>query len=669
MLHNPPTPAELSALASRLRSELERRLASGEDCRVESFLDQHPELTSSDEAAVGLILAEYAAREALGRPPELGEFLSRFPRWHETLRQRFGLRGPGPDSGSLYTVPEGRPAEPARPDARIPLRVGRFEILGRLGKGGMGVVYKARDPRLDRLVAVKLIGDGLLSDDAIPRFHIEARALARLQHPNIVAVHEIGTDAGRLYFVLDYLAGGSLNTARQRFREPRTAARLVRKLALGVQAAHDAGVIHRDLKPGNVLLDERDEPRVSDFGLAKLLDADLNLTRTNFMMGTPAYMAPEQTEGRAEFRSDVWSLGVILYELISGLRPFAALDNKQLLYQILHEDPPPLGKLRPGVPHGLEAIVGKCLQRNPSDRYPSAAVLAEDLARWLRGENTDAQPPGLGERLVSAVRRHSAVAAIGLGVLALLLLGPLGPTLTPGPRAAAAPAVPKLLADEGGLKVPPRWRLDGGEVVTVKGGVRVVNAGTGLLELLDHSPWPRYAVTAEVQDDSPNSTLVGLFVEYNRHETAVSPEHWYVQHVFSESINGHNARGRPMALVLFEQAGYLDARPGLEPGLGVQVPVADRNVPAARGAWRKLRVEVTPELIRALLDDRPLDRPLIKAKMREDVKRGPQGPGVEPAARPASLPEYRPPGGLGIVCKSGAILVKRVEIAPLAEEP
>lgn len=300
-----------------------------------------------------------------------------------------------------------------------------YEVLGELGRGGMGVVYKARQAILNRIVALKMAPQSAGRQD-LARFLTEAEAVAAVDHPHVVRVFEFGDAAGRPFLAMEFLDGGSLaDHLRCAGRlDPRVAAGLVGKVSRGVQAAHDAGVVHRDLKPGNVLLDAAGEPKVADFGLAKRGDADL--TRTQAVMGTPAYMAPEQARGDTKFAgpaADVWALGIILYECLTGTVPFRGDDPWSIVRQVIEADPTPPRSRTDGVPRDLELICLRCLAKSPRERYPTAAALADDLDRFLSGGTVSVRPARLPEQVVKWTRRNPVAArTIGVVVVAVVVI-------------------------------------------------------------------------------------------------------------------------------------------------------------------------------------------------------------------------------------------------------
>lgn len=331
---------------------------------------------------------------------------------------------------------------PAAVGAEAPATFGDFELLAKIAQGGMGVVYKARDRKLNRVVAVKMILSGrLASDEAVRRFYTEAEAAARLDHPDIVPVYETGTRDGQHYMVMAFIEGGSLAThLKDGPLPPRHAAELTRRLADAIAYAHGKGIIHRDLKPGNVLLHAAGvrnqeieaksrtsdaNPRITDFGLAKLAQNDSELTATGQVMGTPAYMPPEQAAGRvAEVgpAADIYSLGAILYCTLTGRPPFQAATPVETLRLVLEREPVAPRLLNPSVPRDLETICLKCLYKDAPRRYSSAAALADDLRRFLAGRPIIARTAGPIERSAKWIRRNPLAA----GLIVALTVGVVG---------------------------------------------------------------------------------------------------------------------------------------------------------------------------------------------------------------------------------------------------
>jgi hypothetical protein len=332
-----------------------------------------------------------------------------------TLAQR-------PGEQPTLPAPRGVPA----PSVRVP----GYEILRELGRGGMGVVYLAQQEGLDRAVALKMILHGRHAGaDELGRFRAEAQAIARLKHPNIVQVYAIGTHDDLPYFAMEYCGGDSLaRTFAERRLSPREAADLTARLARAVGAAHAAGIVHRDLKPGNVLLSDDGTPKITDFGLAKQLGDDSGLTRSGAIIGTPSYMAPEQAAG--EVRSvgpaaDIWALGAILYDALTGRPPFCGATAAETLDHVRHQEPVSLRRLSPGLAPDLEAIALKCLEKDPAARYLRAIDLADDLERWLRGEPVAAHRRGFLYRAGKRMQRHRrklAAAAVTLAALSIVWL-------------------------------------------------------------------------------------------------------------------------------------------------------------------------------------------------------------------------------------------------------
>ena len=310
--------------------------------------------------------------------------------------------------------------------ARRPPTVPGYVILGELGRGAMGVVYEARQAMLNRACALKMIlaGDHASAEAAV-RFLAEAEAVAKLRHPNVVEIHHIGEAGGLPFFELEYCGGGSLDKTLDGVPRPaRAAAALVEGIARGVAEAHRLGLVHRDLKPSNILLGDDGTPKVSDFGLVKRVGSDPGLTRTNSILGSPSYMAPEQARGLVREigpRADVYSLGAILYELLTGRPPFRGATVLETLQQVKSAEPVPPSRLAPGLPRDAETVALKCLEKEPSRRYADASDLADDLRRFLDGDPILARPSMPWERAVKWARRRPALAAMIAAVQVLLV--------------------------------------------------------------------------------------------------------------------------------------------------------------------------------------------------------------------------------------------------------
>jgi tRNA A-37 threonylcarbamoyl transferase component Bud32 len=328
-------------------------------------------------------------------------------------------------AGGAATLP---PAAIQREAVPAGVVVPGYEVLGQLGRGGMAVVYRARQAKLNRVVALKMILAGAHAGEADRRrFLAEAEAVVRLQHPNIVQIYEIGEAGGHPFFSLEFCPGGSLEKKLHGTPlPPKEAARLVEVLARSVQAAHSAGIVHRDLKPANVLLAADGTPKIADFGLAKKLDGAAGQTAGGAILGTPSYMAPEQAGGKSKEvgpAADVYALGAILYELMTGRPPFKAATMAETLLQVLSEEPVSPGRLQPKLPRDLETVCLKCLHKAPGQRYASALAMADDLRRFWHGEPVQARPVGRAGRLWRWCRRNPAVAGLLLAVILTLAVG------------------------------------------------------------------------------------------------------------------------------------------------------------------------------------------------------------------------------------------------------
>jgi serine/threonine-protein kinase len=406
-----PTPDLVEAVLAHQRKCWEQ----GVRVPVARYLEGYAALRADRNAAADIVYQEYMLL-AQGEDPALfARYVRQYPQYAEALRY---LHDADQVVRQVFRL-----GPPSTPPGKPPRRFGDYELLEEVGRGGMGVVWKAKQLSLGRVVALKMILAGqLASADAIDRFHNEARAAARLQHPNIVAIHEIGSDAGLHFFTMDLVEGQTLaRMIRDNPLPPDRAARYMEIVARAIHHAHNNGVLHRDLKPSNVLIDHNDQPRVTDFGLARQVESDRQLTGTGQVLGTPSYMAPEQATGQrgnVGRASDVYSLGAVLYELLTGRPPFRAATAFDTLVLVVSAEPVGPRQLNPGIPRDLETVCLKCLQKDGRRRYASAADLADDLARFLRREPVRARPVGQLTRAWRWCRRNPVVAS-----LVLLLVG------------------------------------------------------------------------------------------------------------------------------------------------------------------------------------------------------------------------------------------------------
>jgi eukaryotic-like serine/threonine-protein kinase len=388
------------------------------------------------ERRLNAVIAEYIQAVQAGRAPDRPKFLERhwdltdglvsFFANEDRLRHVAGLGRPRIGVESWKRLSKRRPGTGAARQARRDF--GEFELLNEIATGGMGIVYKARHKRLNRIVALKTIHPSVLEpkNDVVRRLRIEARVVAALDHPNIVPLYEIGQEGGYPYLILKLMTGGDLERHVPRLcRKPRAAARLMAKVARTVHYAHLHGVLHRDLKPSNILLDARGEPHLTDFGLAKCIETHNGMTQTGLILGTPSYMAPEQVRGRqreTSTASDIYGLGAVLYKLLTGRPPFQADTVFELLDQLVEREPDPPREHNPEVDLALESICLKCLEKDPYLRYDSAEALAFDLELWLAGKPIKAQPIGRRERAFRWYRRNRTAVAVSAALVGLAMI-------------------------------------------------------------------------------------------------------------------------------------------------------------------------------------------------------------------------------------------------------
>jgi tetratricopeptide (TPR) repeat protein len=414
--------ADIEQLCSHQRQDWQE----GQCRAVEEYIARRPDLLLDSDAILDLVYNEIILREASGDRPHLEEYLRRFPALDTELRRQFDIHRLL-ETRDLSDI---RPDQPTDPAGASQITFSRYAIVDILGRGGMGIVYKARDLDLDRLVALKIIGSGRFAGPRErTRFRAEAHAVARLQHPNIVQIYDVGEQNGCPYMALELIDGSGLDQELRKGQlPPGHAAQLMESLARAAHYAHSRGIIHRDLKPSNIMLTAEGVAKISDFGLAALPDPRFSARSTGNFIGTPVYASPEQWQDAAlvDVRADVYSLGAILYEMLCGKPPFAPAPVRDMLRMVRDKDPPPPSAHRPSLSADLDAICQKCLQKDPRARYSTALELALDLGRYLRSEPVLARPIGRLERLGKWARRKPAVAALAVVLLGSLAFVPAG---------------------------------------------------------------------------------------------------------------------------------------------------------------------------------------------------------------------------------------------------
>ena len=413
----------LGDILAVLRVDQRRRWLSGQPVEIAAYLRQFPTLRNDPEAVFELLYNELLIREELGERPDPREYAEAFPDLASRLLTQLEVHKAlsSREFDELALPPSGGPALPLDP------RVPGYEILSEIGRGGMGVVYQARQLSPRRLVALKMILDGrFASQQDLLRFQNEAEVIAALEHPNIVPILEVGQHDGLHYFSMPLLTGGSLAATQPRLSEdPRVVARLVAEVAAAVHHAHERGILHRDLKPANILLDDEGRPHITDFGLAKRVLDGRGLTETGSIMGSPGYMSPEQASGNpasVTTASDIYGLGAILYSLLTGEAPFEGSSAHETITRLQEQPPEPPSRINQDVPRPLDQICLMCLEKDPARRYPTAKALAADLHRWLNGEPVVALPEPLTERTRRWMRRRrTAVTAAAVAMLVALV--------------------------------------------------------------------------------------------------------------------------------------------------------------------------------------------------------------------------------------------------------
>ena len=452
-------PERQTALLELIRIDLEYRWrAANQDAAqtdpwtLATYRESFPELTDADVSSAGLLVEEYRVRRRWGDQPDPAEFLSAYGISADTVLSQLQavdselaseqthslLNSHEQDTVVGSSVTGNSRSDTADGD------FGNYELLDEIARGGMGVVYRARQRNLNRIVALKMIKSGeLAGNDEVQRFHAEAEAAAQLDHPGIVPIYEVGEFNGQHFFSMALVDGEGLDAKLKGGPLPsKEAARLLAKIAEAVQFAHDKGIVHRDLKPANVLIDAGGQPKVTDFGLAKNIAADSGMTTAGQVMGTPSYMPPEQAEGTLSdigSTSDIYSLGATLYYLLTGRPPFQAATPIETLRQVIQTEPVPPRRLNPDIPRDLETITLKCLRKEQRSRYATAQELADDLNRWLQNKPIVARRVSVLEKAWLWCKRKPAI--VGSLATVLLVIGVAAYITNEKDQQAAAAAI------------------------------------------------------------------------------------------------------------------------------------------------------------------------------------------------------------------------------------
>jgi tRNA A-37 threonylcarbamoyl transferase component Bud32 len=597
------------------------------------------------------------------------------------------------------TVVHSRPAPLEPLEELFPFPFGKYHLLHRINAGAMGVVYKAHDLTLGRIVALKMMRAGsLASPRQLQRFKIEARAMARLDHPHIVPIYEDGEHQGQSFFTMKFMSGGSLAEHLPRFSaDLRRAVEALIQVARAIAYLHERRLLHRDLKPSNILLDEHDVAHVSDFGLAKFLDAELEFSQTGEVVGSLPYISPEQAIGQPDRFSpatDLWSLGVILYELLTGQRPFRGQTREELLRQIAAARPRPPRKLRPQLPQALEQICLKCLEKDPSERYPSACLLAEHLEAWLQGKPVRVPRQGLLSKTRATVRRRPFLvfSPVLVGLVCFALYGAISAFLPKGneePGASTGTGTPqewKEPADEAALAelqrelrerrsvtlIPatgrPRWwKWQVNPVVPGRNRDQPFffrTLGSTLMELLPSVPGRYFRVSAEVQHVLDAGAEVGIYFGHSKRQTPHGVQHSF----YKLSVNDlrdvtkekefAELKGNQMSLQV--TLGYELENQGLKmqnraAGMDLIYRAAGRVKPMP---WRSIGVEVRSTGVRIFWNDTKPLKPLAWVDLKKKVERSIAANPVPDPGRPP----FEPNLGLGLYLFNAAAAFKNVKV-------
>ncbi len=573
--------------------------------------------------------------------------------------------------------------------------IGLYKILEEVGRGGMGVVFRAEQHKLNRDVAIKMLRAGIYAGpNAFARFDKEAQAAGRLQHVGIVRLYDFAEHNGLPYFVMEYVNGGSLAKKLAEGLLPfRAAAELSRKIAEAVEFAHQNQVIHRDLKPSNILLAPDGSPKITDFGLAKLLDDQGDLTQSDTVLGTPSYMSPEQAiGGRTEIgtSTDVYAIGAILYEMITGKPPFCG-DSKLETIRLVRETPVvPPSSLCQGVPRNLEAICLKCLEKSPARRYPTAQALADDLGRWLRNERPR-DTPGRLERAGRTLRRHWVVIAVvvvvgmtvGLLRVAVYVRDPNRPLRQI--QHELIEGRPVTLIESVGRPKWQRWQAGESSSQTAlsnDGAMTVHAADLGLLELAPGPENDQYQFKAKIRHEKSN--LLGAAGIYFCHQSIPWSEgslQCFIELTFNDVISAAEmsppdlaaTRKQPVTNyvhLIYHVYSEEGAQKNIDNTMGLVAGPRFINAGEEKSDWHDIVVTVSPMSIRIEWDGQPFEiaRDRLNKRIEEATAIFKDAHQDNPSAE-AIEPKLTLRGGLGLSLRRGSASFRDVSVTPMPPVP
>ncbi|HEY2787704.1 MAG TPA: serine/threonine-protein kinase [Fimbriiglobus sp.] len=582
--------------------------------------------------------------------------------------------------------------EPALPtQQQRELTFANYELHEGIGEGGMGIVFRATQRVANRVVALKVMSTAMEFDQRLrQRFQGEAESLAKSRHPGIVEIYEVGEENGRPFFSMEYCPGGSLAKAVRTGGRPtaKRSAGLVAAVARAVHAAHLVGVIHRDLKPGNILLAADGSPKVADFGLAVLADRDSRLTSSGALLGTPSYCAPEQAVGKKaaiDARTDVWALGATLYDLLTGQPPFKADSSMATAVKVLNDPVVPPRQFNPSISPVLEAVCLKCLEKNPAKRYPTAAAVAEDLENWAADKPTTATPRTSGQQVWAAVHRHRGRVAtlVGFVLLAVILISSKpfshgAPKKTPLEiqRVELDKGNKVTLIGETGLPPYAEWKL--GQVQfdltpTSEGVTAFQTAQFSLLELCPDPRWDRYQFQVDfkhLESNAPTS-LVGAYIGYT---TAGRYEQQNYRCLWVELDDKKNPAVKPSDAVKI----------GLTPFDFISVQsasISNNRIPLGRtfpvvpvgnnaASWRTVQFKVSLDGVDIFWLEKGKE-PILTSRVSfkqiaeaENVHRENFAPRM---ILPPEIPVWSTRGGLGVYGNKAAVAFRNATLTPIVE--